>query len=108
MANLIPDVTGSLRINTASAMNDYQAAMRNIRDAVASPGALIDKYLEREDKERREAEEKKRYETELGFKQRQEGSRAREQHWKKASVVTMTMMMAVLWRRRLPLVAPPL
>ena len=73
MASLIPDVSGSLRINTASAMNDYQAAMRNMRDAVASPGALIDKYLEREDKDRREAEEKKRYETELGFKQRHEG-----------------------------------
>ena len=73
MASLIPDVTGSLRINTVGAMNDYQAAMKNMRDAVASPGALIDKYLEREERERRAAEEQKRYETELGFKQRQEG-----------------------------------
>ena len=73
MANLIPDVAGNLRINTPGAMNDYQAAMKNMRDAVASPGALIDKYLEREERERRAAEEKKRYETDLGFKQRQEG-----------------------------------
>ena len=73
MASLIPDVSGNLRINTVGAMNDYQAAMKNMRDAVASPGALIDKYLEREEKERRAAEEQKRYETELGFKQRQEG-----------------------------------
>ena len=73
MASLIPDVSGNLRINTVGAMNDYQAAMKNMRDAVASPGALIDKYLEREEKEKRAAEEQKRYETELGFKQRQEG-----------------------------------
>ena len=57
MASLIPDVSGSLRINTVGAMNDYQAAMKNMRDAVASPGALIDKYLEREEKEKRAAEE---------------------------------------------------
>ena len=72
MASLIPDV-GSIRPNTAGAMNDYQAAMKNMRDAVASPGALIDKYLEIKEKERRAAEEQKRYETDLGFKQRQEG-----------------------------------
>ena len=73
MASLIPDVSGNLRINTAGAMNDYQAAMRNMRDAVVSPGALIDKYLEIEEKGKRAAEEQKGYETELGFKQRQEG-----------------------------------
>lgn len=40
MASLIPD-TGSIRTNTAGAMSDYQNAMKNIRDAVASSGALI-------------------------------------------------------------------
>ena len=73
MANLIPDVTGSLRINTASAMSDYQNAMKNIRDAVASPGDLINKLIESNERDKRAAEEQKRYETELGFKQRQEG-----------------------------------
>ena len=73
MANLIPDVTGSLRINTTSAMSDYQNAMKNIRDAVASPGDLINKLIESNERDKRAAEEQKRYETELGFKQRQEG-----------------------------------
>ena len=73
MANLIPDVTGTLRINTASAMSDYQNAMKNIRDAVASPGGLINKLIESNERDKRAAEEQKRYETDLGFKQRQEG-----------------------------------
>ena len=72
MANLIPDVTGSLRINTTSAMSDYQNAMKNIRDAVASPGDLINKLIESNERDKRAAEEQKRHETELGFKQRQE------------------------------------
>ena len=72
MANLIPDVTGSLRINTTSAMSDYQNAMKNIRDAVASPGDLINRLIESNERDKRAAEEQKRYETELGFKQRQE------------------------------------
>lgn len=73
MSNLIPDVTGTLRINTASAMSDYQNAMKNIRDAVASPGDLINRLIESNERDKRAAEEQKRYETELGFKQRQEG-----------------------------------
>lgn len=73
MANLIPDVTGSLRINAASAMGDYQNAMKNMRDAVASPGDLINRLIESNERDKRAAEEQKRYETELGFKQRQEG-----------------------------------
>lgn len=73
MANLIPDVTGSLRINTASAMSDYQNAMKNMSNAVEFPGDLINKLIESNERDKRAAEEKKRYETELGFKQRQEG-----------------------------------
>lgn len=73
MASLIPDVSGNLRINTVGAMNDYQAAMKNMRDAVASPGDLINRLIESNERDKRAAEEKKRYETELGFKQRQEG-----------------------------------
>ena len=72
MANLIPDVTGSLRINTTSAMSDYQNAMKNMRDAVASPGDLVNKLIESNERDKRAAEEQKRYETEIGFKQRQE------------------------------------
>ena len=72
MANLIPDVTGSLRINATSAMSDYQNAMKNMRDAVASPGDLINKLIESNERDKRAAEEQKRYETEIGFKQRQE------------------------------------
>ena len=73
MANLIPDVTGSLRINATSAMSDYQNAMKNMRYAVASPGDLVNKLIESNERDKRAAEERKRYETELGFKQRQEG-----------------------------------
>ena len=73
MANLIPDVSGNLRINTVGAMGDYQNAMKNIRDAVASPGDLINRLIESNERDKRAAEEQKRYETELGFKQRQEG-----------------------------------
>lgn len=73
MASLIPDVSGSLRINTVGAMGDYQNAMKNIRDAVASPGDLINRLIESNERDKRAAEEQKRYETELGFKQRQEG-----------------------------------
>ena len=72
MASLIPD-TGSIRTNTAGAMSDYQNAMKNIRDAVASPGDLINKLIESNERDKRAAEEQKRHETELGFKQRQEG-----------------------------------
>ena len=73
MASLIPDVSGNLRINTVGAMGDYQNAMKNIRDAVASPGDLINRLIESNERDKRAAEEQKRYETELGFKQRQEG-----------------------------------
>lgn len=73
MTSLIPDVSGNLRINTVGAMGDYQNAMKNIRDAVASPGDLINRLIESNERDKRAAEEQKRYETELGFKQRQEG-----------------------------------
>ena len=73
MASLIPD-TGSIRTNnTIGAMGDYQSAMKNMRDAVASPGDLINRLIESNERDKRAAEEQKRYETELGFKQRQEG-----------------------------------
>ena len=71
MASLIPD-TGSIRTNTAGAMSDYQNAMKNMRDAVASPGGLINRLIESNERDKRAAEEQKRYETEIGFKQRQE------------------------------------
>jgi hypothetical protein len=71
MASLIPD-TGSIRTNTIGAMSDYQSAMKNMRDAVASPGDLINRLIESNERDKRAAEEKKRYETELGFKQRHE------------------------------------
>lgn len=73
MASLIPD-TGSIRTNnTIGAMGDYQSAMKNMRDAVASPGDLINRLIESNERDKRAAEDKRRYETELGFKQRQEG-----------------------------------
>ena len=71
MASLIPD-TGSIRPNTVGSMSDYQNAMKNMRDAVASPGDLINRLIESNERDKRAAEEQKRYETELGFKQRQE------------------------------------
>ena len=71
MASLIPD-TGSIRTNTAGAMSDYQSAMKNMMDAVASPGDLINRLIESNERDKRAAEEQKRYETELGFKQRNE------------------------------------
>ena len=71
MASLIPD-TGSIRTNTAGAMSDYQSAMKNMMDAVASPGDLINKLIESNERDKRAAEDQRRYETEIGFKQRQE------------------------------------
>lgn len=78
MANLIPDV-GSVKVNTAGAMDNYLRAMANTREAFAAPVDLINKIVDSNERDKRAAQEQRRYETELGFKQRAEDRLLKEQ-----------------------------